>query len=303
MKRLSKRLVLAILLLLALTVAVVVAVGLRGETCASQASQQMVKNSKEKADALDTLSEGDMKKGKSTAKRSAAKKPKAKPAAAADTTVASADDLDGATSLFSDAIKRSDDEREKTKKVSDATKKDLAKYKDALVSHYRLRLEDARIGGRPDDVMLYESTIKNIETIAALAAKDSLDNNDVSNLSKSADSEDKQFNSILKKTDKTKLNAEQKMFLKERTAAVFQESVTLFMRLLDQVQGLINELRSTASSPSQMASGCASAMKSAASGDKMEIPGLGSLQTLLTLFQTSIGNYKATIETIGMLTQ
>ncbi len=306
MQRMSRKTLLALLFVLGL-IGLVIANGMNATVMASNNNQKSLDSSleKSKADAMinDLGPDSAKSKGKGKGKTAATKKKAKKPAESAASEDVAADDLDGATAKLKAAIEKAENERQTAKKVSDATKADIARYKDILVAIYKQRAEEARIASLPDSVLMYENIVKKVETVSLIAAKDSLDPADADALNKLTDAEDKQFNVVLKKTDKNALNAEQKAFLRDRTGAFFQETLQFFMKLVEQAQGLINQLRSTGTNPGALAAGCASAVKSAASGDASAMPELRAVQTLLSLFQMSITNCKDTLAIIGQLTQ
>ncbi len=300
---------LAILLMLSCAV-VIATTGQKGSGVFTSAAASEVKSTNVMVQSVDQLTVADVGPTKSDQKKAAAPKKKKKrkaqetpePEATAEAAPAADFNLDAKTNEFAAAIERTEQDRMAHKKVSDGTKADVLRLKDELVAHYKAKAEAARVAGNPDLVLQCENAIKKYEAVARIVVKDNIESADIEALKTVTNPEYVQYNATLKKQDKQTITAEQKTYLQQRVAAYFQETMRLFLQLLDVVYSLLSQASHAASDPVGFAVGCATtAIVRAAQGQDM-VPELTLLRTIVPLLKMSTDNYKMTLANLQALT-
>lgn len=303
MKPTSKRLVFAFLLLLAFAV-VVIADSQSAAQLTSNALSKEAEGTAVKTKSADVLNEDSLtvaKKSQAPKKKKAPKKadePQSEPVDAASY------DIEGKCRQFGGLVNKAEQERASSKKVSESTKQEITSLKNEIAGYYREKAEEAKIVNRPDLVSLYESSGRKIEIIGAVAIKDEITKADIDAVNAATGPENTNFNAILKKTDKSKVTAEQKTYLKQRSEVYFQDSLQYFMSLLNVVLSLVNQVHGAVADPVGAGIGCATtAVVRVASGGSVLPPEIEMLRTLSGLLQANVSAYKETVANLKAITE
>jgi len=303
MKPTRKRLLFALFILFAFAV-VVVADSQSPAQLTSNALSKEAEGTAVKTKSADVLSADSLttKKKADAPKKKA--QPKKIPGAPAEEPMVTADyDIEQKCSQFGQLVNRAEQERSSAKKVSEGTKSEINALKAEINAYYRDKAEEATIIGRPDLVSLYESSGRKINAIGNVAVKDVITKADIDAVNAATGPENNNFNAILKKTDKSKVTAEQRTYLQQRAAVYFQDSLQYFMSMLNVVMSLINQVAGAVSDPVGAGIGCATTtIIRAAQGGSLLPPELEMLRTLSSLLNANVAAYKETVANIKALT-
>jgi hypothetical protein len=300
MKPTSKRLLFAFFLLLAFAV-VVIADSQSAAQLTSNALSKEAEGTAVKTKSADVLNEDSL----TVAKKSQAPKKKKAPKKAdePEPVEASTYDVEGKCKQFGALVNRAEQERASSRKVSESTKQEITALKSEIAAYYREKAEEAKIASRPDLVSLYEASGRKIEVIGAVAIKDEITKADIDAVNAATGPENTQFNAILKKTDKSKVTAEQKTYLKQRSEVYFQDSLQYFMSLLNVVLSLVNQAHGAVTNPVGAGIGCATAtVARVATGGGVLPPEIEMLRTLSGLLQANVSAYKETVANLKAIT-
>ena len=292
MKKAKLKLFMAIVLVLLLAVAVV-AVMQSGSQLVAAAGQQEVKDTRTKDLALDALASAKVKK----AKPASPKKPSAKPGETAAEPAAVAASAEQKHQELAALIDQAERERGAAKKVAEPTKSSILKLKDELVGYYRAKAEDSAVAAEPERVAFYEAAAKKIEAVALTATKDAVLPADVETIGRTSAPETRAFNTVLKKTEKSSVSADQKNFLYDHVAMPLLRSLNIFLSLFNTAQSLAQQSQSP--SPGAAGAGCSTTARTAPAPASAD---LGLLQALLGLFQNTIQGYRETLFALQDLT-
>jgi hypothetical protein len=212
-------------------------------------------------------------------------------------------DIEAKCKQFGGLVNKAERERESTKQVSQSTKQEITALKDEITGYYREKSEEAKIVSRPDLVSLYEASGRKIAAIGAVAVKDVITKADIDAVNAATGPENTQFNAILKKTDKSKVTAEQRTYLKQRAEVYFQDSLQYFMSMLNVVLSLVNQVAGAVNDPVGAGIGCATTtIVRMAQGGSLLPPEIEMLRTLSGLLQANVAAYKETVANIKAIT-